>query len=131
MIIIYHNLVFTFYKKKHFNYVLLSQFSADPIEKGFSKLMQGPGRAYFVNVLGIFDKLALKKSQLYLIFNKGEDLNSCDVGHSCEKCNFVSNEHICEMIDNLECIHEKDLSFETLAGIVAYTSQDMLFVATS
>ena len=80
--------------------------------------MQGPGRAYFVNVRGIFDKLALKKSQLYLIFNKLEDLDSFDVGYSCEKCNFVSNEHICEMIDNLECIHEKDLSFESLAGIV-------------
>ena len=70
MFIIYHNLAFTLSKKKHFNYVHLSQFFSDPIEKGFSKLMQGPGRANFVNVWGIFDKLALKKSQLYLIFNK-------------------------------------------------------------
>ena len=66
--------------------------------------MQGPGRAYFVPVRGD-DKLALKKSQLYLIFNKREDLDSCDIGHSYKKCNFVSNEHICEMIVNLECIH--------------------------
>ena len=91
-------------------YILLSQFSADPIEKAFSKLMQGPGRAYFVSVRGD-DKLALKKSQFYLIFNKCEDLDSCDVDHSYEKCNFVSNEHIFEMIDNLECIHEKDFIF--------------------
>ena len=75
--------------------------------------MQGPGRAYLVNIRGFFHKLALEKSQHYLIFNKCEDLDSCDVGHSWEKCNFVSDEHICEMIDNFECIHEKDLSFET------------------
>ena len=117
-IIVYHNLAFTFSKKKHFNYVLLSQFSTDPIEKGFNKLMQCSGRAYFVNVRSIFDKLALKKSQLYLIFNKCEDQDSCDVDYSCEKFHFVSNEHICEMIDNLECIHEQDLSFESLADIV-------------
>ena len=82
----------------------IGQFSSDPIEKTFSKLMQEPGRPYFVTVRGD-GKLALKKSQLYLIFSK------CDVGHSYEKCNFVSNENICEMIDNWECIHEKDLYF--------------------
>ena len=60
----------------------------------------------------------MKKSQLYLNFYKCEDLDSCDVGHTCEKCNFILNEHICELIDNLEGIHEKDLSFETLARIV-------------
>ena len=51
-------------------YVLLGQFSSDPIEKAFSKLRQGSGGAYFVTVVGISDKLALKKSQLYLKFQQ-------------------------------------------------------------
>ena len=71
-------------RQKVAQYVLLGQFSSDPIGKAFSKLMQGPGRAYFVTVRGD-GKLALKKIQLYRIFNKCNDLDSCDVGHSYEK----------------------------------------------
>ena len=31
-------------------YVLLEQFSTDPLEKEFGKLPQGPGGTYFINV---------------------------------------------------------------------------------
>ena len=47
-----------------FEFVLLSQFSTDPLEKGFGKLRQGCRGAYFINAQQICEKLQFLKQRL-------------------------------------------------------------------
>ena len=47
-------------------YVLFGQFSTDPLEKEFSKLRQGSGGTYFINVQQIVEKSNINRAKLLL-----------------------------------------------------------------
>lgn len=83
-------------------YVLLGRFSTDPLEKEFSKLRQGSGGTYFINVQQIVEKTRITRAKLMLTL--GADLSGEDAGHSCSDCDFIieRNEKACEAVDNLE-----------------------------
>ena len=63
--------------KEHYNYLMLGNFTSDPIEKEFGKLRQGSGGAYFITAHGIFEKIGIKSTQLYLNYNDTNLLSLC------------------------------------------------------
>ena len=64
--------VATFLATSH-KYVLLGQFSTDPLEKEFGKLCQGSGDTYFINVQQCIEKLHIKPTSLLLNQNVNID----------------------------------------------------------
>ena len=89
---------------KHFEYVLLRQFSGDPIENYFSRLRTGQGSGYYLSCQNaeqtnaIFKTTSILKSGTEL-----EDLGT-ETKHSCSKCYFVITEssEMCDKFDNLD-----------------------------
>lgn len=107
-------------------YVLLGDFSTDPLEKEFSKLRQGSGGTYFINVQQIVEKTRIERARLLLSLK--EDLGGEAAGHSCGDCEFrlESSERACETVDNLE---ELELSLpqetkEVLVYIAGYVTRN-------
>ena len=49
-----------------FSYVMLGNFTSDPIEKEFGKLRQGSGGIYFISVLQVLEKVTIFKPKLLL-----------------------------------------------------------------
>lgn len=101
-------------------YVLLGQFSTDPLEKEFSKLRQGSGGTYFINVQQIVEKSNINRAKLLLTLNSDQAaFDTEDEGHRCEDCTFVleNSERACETFDNLEEL-EASVSKETLSVLV-------------
>lgn len=99
-------------------YVLVGQFSSDPLEKEFSKLRQGSGGTYFINVQQIVEKTNINKAKLLLTL-KTDSINNEDAGHACSDCKFTleSDEKACETVDNLEVL-ENSVSSETKSVLV-------------
>jgi len=102
-----------------FKFVMLGQFSTDPLEKQFSKLRQGSGGTYFITVQQILEKVNISKAKLMLKLSNtpANDLRHLDTGHKCEKCLFVLNEEMCCIMDNLPDM-QASLSEDTLMGLV-------------
>lgn len=101
-------------------YVMLGQFSTDPLEKEFSKLRQGSGGTYFINVQQIVEKCNIHRSRLLLSLDA--DLTQTQLeepGHSCSDCSFEleSDEKASETFDNLEEL-ESSVSSETKSVLV-------------
>ncbi|GFO33315.1 transposable element p transposase [Plakobranchus ocellatus] len=98
-------------------YVLLGQFSTDPLEKEFSKLHQGSGGTYFVNVQQIVEKTNINKAKLLL--NLKTDIMYDEPGHACSNCDFAieSDEKACEAVDSLEIL-ESSVPTETKSVLV-------------
>lgn len=98
-------------------YVLLGQFSTDPLEKEFSKLRQGSGGTYFINVQQIEEKTRINRAKLLLSLKS--EIPGDKAGHACDDCGFTleSDEKACEAVDNLEAL-ESSLSNETKAVLV-------------
>ena len=98
-------------------YVMLGQFSTDPLEKEFSKLRQGSGGTYFINVQQIVEKTRIDKAKLLLTL--GADTGAEDPGHKCSDCAFVlsSDEKACETVDCLVDL-EASVPAETKAALV-------------
>ena len=71
----------TFLTTRH-EYVLLGQFTTDPLEKEF-KPCQGSDGTYFINVQQWIAKLHIK--QTALLFNQNVNIYAFDVksGHQC------------------------------------------------
>ena len=61
IVCLYRHLLATSHK-----YVLLRQFSTDPLEKEFGKLRQGAGGTNFINVQHCIEKLHIKQTSLLL-----------------------------------------------------------------
>ncbi|KAL8614662.1 hypothetical protein ACOMHN_051114 [Nucella lapillus] len=104
-------------------YVLFGQFSTDPLEKEFSKLRQGSGGTYFINVQQIVKKSNINRDKLLLALKA--DTAAMDVedqGHACSDCGFAieSNEKACEAVDNLE---------ELEASIFVETKSVLIYIA--
>ena len=55
----------TYLLESGFDFVLLSEFSTDPLEKTFGKLRQGCGRTYFINVQQCLKSFPLPKLSLH------------------------------------------------------------------
>ena len=53
-------------QEKKFDYVCLGSFSTDPLEKAFSKLRQGSGGTYFINVQQVAEKISINHAKLLL-----------------------------------------------------------------
>jgi hypothetical protein len=81
-------------------YVLLGKATTDPLEKEFSKLRQGSGGTYFVTVQQILEKVAIHKTKLLLKLDCDMNFN-VESGHSCDKCSYLANEKVCDVLDNL------------------------------
>ena len=99
------------------SYVLLGQFSTDPLEKEFSKLRQGSGGTYFINVQQVVEKTNINRSKLLLSLKA--DIESEEPGHSCSDCAFELKDHEqgCEAVDNLQEL-EGSLPEETKATLL-------------
>lgn len=98
-------------------YVLLGQFSTDPLEKEFSKLRQGSGGTYFINVQQITEKTRINRAKLLLSLRS--EITVEDAGHACSDCDFTleSDERACETVDSLEEL-ETSVPAETVAVLV-------------
>ena len=98
-------------------YVLFGQFSTDPLEKEFSKLRQGSGGTYFINVQQIVEKTRINRAKLLLTLKT--DLSGEDAGHDCSDCSFTleSDEKACEAVDSLEVL-EASVPLETKSVLV-------------
>lgn len=84
------------------DYVLFGQFSNDPLEKEFSKLRQGSGGTYFINVQQIMEKTRINKAKLLLSLKAG--VEGEEPGHHCSNCQFELRHSAegCETVDNIE-----------------------------
>ena len=97
-------------------YVALGKATTDPLEKEFSKLRQGSGGTYFITVQQILEKVAIYKTKLLLKLNCDMDFN-IEPGHSCQKCSYLPNEKVCDVLDNLHQL-ENSLEYETKNALV-------------
>ena len=69
-------------------FVLLGEYSNDPIERAYGKLRQGSGGTYFLTVQQVMEKLDINKTKLLLKLNADVANLNVNIGHECEKCNF-------------------------------------------
>ena len=105
-----------------FDYVMLGQFSSDPIEKEFGKQRQGAGGTYFITVRDIVQKTNIEKTQLALDLDI-VSLDTSDVEHSCSACDRMLSGEECDLFealsdpDNLSEL-EKVLDESTKTGLV-------------
>ena len=97
--------------------MLLGQFSTDPLEKEFSKLRQGSGGTYFINVQQIVEKTRINRAKLLLSLK--QEVPGNEAGHACDDCAFrlESDEKACEVVDSLEML-ESSLPTETKEVLV-------------
>ena len=99
------------------SYVLLGQFSTDPLEKEFGKLRQGSGGTYFISVQQCIEKLHIKHSSLLLRQNANIESIDVPAGHHCSSCNYQLSEDAAEVFDNLETL-EFSLSDEVKMSLI-------------
>lgn len=99
------------------NFVLLGNYSNDPLEKAFGKLRQGSGGTYFLSVQQVMEKLSINKTKLLLRLN--ENVHNLDVvnGHQCDNCGYLLDEKSAEVFDNMPELEEK-ISKETKMSLV-------------
>lgn len=120
-------------------YVLLGDYSTDPLEKEFGKLRQGSGGAYFLTVQTIMEKLSIKKTKLLLKLNADVDNINVDNGHQCDQCGYLLDDNTIKVFDELAALEEKieketKISLCHIAGYVTrhdILSDDELFSCTN
>ena len=74
-------------------YVLLGQFSTDPLEKEFGN---------FINIQQCIEKLHIKQTSLLLNQNVNIDEFHVNPGHQCTSCDYKLSAEGSEIFDNLE-----------------------------
>ena len=100
------------------SYILLGNFTTDPLEKAFGKLRQGSGGTYFINIQQIMEKWNINKAKLILQKATEEPcFNDAICGHYCDKCNYKMTEEHCELFDNLNEL-EKNLTDDVKESLV-------------
>ena len=97
-------------------YVALGKFTTDKLEKAYSKLRQGSGGTYFLNVQQILEKLNIQKASLLLHMDDIENLPD-DTSHSCDRCTFRMDEEVAEIFDNLQEL-ENSITIDTKKSLV-------------
>ena len=99
------------------DYVLLGQFTTEPLEKMFGKLRQGSGGTYFISVKQVLEKLSIQKTKLLLKLDVDVGLINVESGHSCESCNYLMDDDAINIFDNLPEL-EKSLSVDVKSTLV-------------
>ena len=101
-----------------YDFVMLGEFSNDPIEKEIGKFRQGSGGTYFISVQQVIEKLNINKTKLLLRLD-AESVANLNVlaGHQCSKCGYLLDEKSSEVFDALETLDEK-LCTETKMSLV-------------
>ena len=99
------------------DFVLLGNYSTDPLEKAFGKLRQGSGGTYFLNVQQIMEKLSINKTKLLLKLNADLGNICVNIGHECDHCGFLLDDESAEVFDNLSDLEEK-VCKETMMSLV-------------
>ena len=96
---------------------MLGEFSTDRLEKAFSKLRQGSGGTYFINVQQVSEKLIIDHTKLVL--RLGSDFSDIpsQAGHNCNLCNRPLSSKESEVFDSLSNLEDK-LSMDTKMGLV-------------
>ena len=102
------------------DYVMLGDFTSDPIEKEFGKLRQGSGGTYFITVQQIFEKVGIRKTKTLLKMAGSDVLEDTVSGHNCCKCRFQLPEDLCDVLDNLPEL-EKCLDGDTMNSLFLYS----------
>ena len=67
----------------------------------FSKLRQKSGGAYFISVQNALNEFKIRKNKLCLELKSGIFSFEKSCSHSCSKCAFTSDVHMCDLIVNL------------------------------
>nr|XP_047135436.1 uncharacterized protein LOC124812623 [Hydra vulgaris] len=98
-------------------YVILSEFSTDPLEKEFSKLRQGSGGTYFITVQQVIEKLNISRAKLLLSLNNPAVDICFDTTHSYPNCGFLLDESSAEIFDNLPNL-ESFISSDTNMALI-------------
>ena len=88
-------------------FVLLGEFSTDPLEKEFSKIRQGSGGTYFITVQQVLEKLNITKIKLLFKLDLDPSNLNVEVGHACNKCGYLFDEKFSEIFDCLQDLEEK------------------------
>ena len=99
-----------------FEFVLLSQFSTDPLEKAFAKLRQGCGGTYVLNAQQSYEKIAISKAKIALRHEL--DISSfAAAGHLCELCSNRISDTGLEVFESLSSL-ENNLAFDEVQALV-------------
>ena len=100
------------------DFVMLGEFSNDPLEKEFSKIRQGSGGTYFVSVQQTMEKLRIMKTKVLLRLDPHcVDNLKADIGHQCDKCGYLMDENASYVFDSLDCL-EDNIALETKMSLV-------------
>ena len=97
--------------------MLLGQSTTDPFEKEFSKLRQGSGGTYFINVQQCIAKLNFKQTSLLLYQNISIDSFEVKPGQQHTAYDYKFCEEGSEIFDNLKKI-ESFLSDEIKMALI-------------
>lgn len=99
-------------------FIILSDFSTDPLEKAFGKLRQGCGGTYFINVQQICEKLSICNAKLAL--RHSIDVSSLEVppGHACDMCSYRMMSSELNVFEKLPVLEKDLVSFDEMQAVV-------------
>lgn len=104
-----------FLLESNHEFVMLGNFTTDPLEKAFGKLRQGSGGTYFITVQQVLEKVAIQKTKLLLRLTDSVDVGVS--GHSCNLCVLAMTEETCLLFDSLSSYEEK-LSIDAKMALI-------------
>ena len=94
----------TLLQREEQKFVMLGDYTTDPLEDEFNGLRQGSGGAHFITVQQVVEKIRIEKAQLLLNFNV--DVPEIVAGHTCTFCERPVKDIEIEIMDNLETLEE-------------------------
>ena len=121
------------------DFVLIGNYSTDPLENEFSKFRQGSGGTYFLSCQQIAEKLNISKAKQLLKVNEDVRNLNVNLGHKCSNCDFSYDDIFPAIFDNLPDLEDKielgtKMTLVHVAGYVTrkdeYTDQQLFEVQT-
>lgn len=111
-------------------FVLLGEYSNDPIERSYGKLRQGTGGTYFLTVQQVMEKLNINKTKLLLKLNVNVSNLDVDPGHKCEHCEYRMDDDTMKIFDSMPDLEDKicretKMSLVHMAGYVSRKDQEL------
>jgi len=111
---------------KDHQFVMLGDFSTDPLEKAFGKLRQGSGGVYFISAQQAVQKMHIYHAKLLLRFDA--DFSDCSEHHNCVGCSRKLTEaesEIFDMLDDLEVSMKEDskMGCVYVAGYIVHKTE--------
>ena len=114
---------------KKCSYVCLRNFSIDPHEKTFSKLRQGSGGSYFINMQQVADKIRIDHAKLRLHLDSEVSSSPAATRHDCNNCIYTLDQESSGAVDNLPVL-ETSIHADVKQSLV-YILRDILLGKTS